>query len=88
MKKILLYSAIAVALGLLLTLVPLTILFETMDESKSAFFMENTPRGTMGGNGDSVLPALKFSITDFGILATSFVVALVAYALIRSRILR
>lgn len=88
LKKILLYSAVAVALGLLLTLVPLTILFETGGKGQSALFMENVPRETMGGYDNRGLSALKFSNTELGILAISFLIALVAYALIRFRILR
>lgn len=90
MKKTLIYSAIAVILGLTLTLVPLTVVTETrvnkeyaMDES----FMEGLEERTRALEGaPSGLDTPKYSIADFEILLFSFIIALTAYVLLKWRI--
>lgn len=77
MKKILIYSAVAVVLGLLLTLVPLFTLAEFKAENVFVSSqMKNLERA------DSV-DATKYSAVGFEILAISFIVAFVAYVLLR-----
>lgn len=84
MKKILLYSAVAVVLGLLLTLVPLITLAEIRAEDHYAMlgsFCEQLeklegPRG-LGGP--------KYSAADVEVFAISFVIALVVYVLFKRR---
>lgn len=85
MKKILLYSTVAVVLGLLLTLVPLIALAEIRAENhygRLCAFLEQMekPEGTHGLSGS------KFSAADLEVFAISFAIALVVYVLFKRRI--
>jgi len=83
-KKILVYSAVAVVLGLTLVLVPLIALagIEAENNVMDRSFCQQLEQleGTHG------LDAPKCSDSDVKILAFSFVIALVAYMLFRHRI--
>jgi len=83
-KKILVYSAVAVVLGLTLTLVPLIALAGIKAENHYVMgrsFSQQLEQleGTHG------LDAPKCTNSDVKILAFSFVIALVAYALFKRR---
>lgn len=90
MKKTLIYSAIAVILGLTLTLVPLTVVTETRVNKEYAIdesFMKGLEQRTRALEGaPSGLGAPKYSIVDFEILLISFIIALAAYVLLKWRI--
>lgn len=86
MKKILVYSAVAVVLGLILTLVPLFTVAE---------FKAEISYGTLASLREHMkslegivynLDAPKYSVVDIEVLAISFVAALVAYVLFKFRI--
>lgn len=86
MKKILLYSAVAVALGLLLTLVPLFTVAEFKAEiSYGALCSLPEHMKSLEGRVNN-LGAPKYSVVDIEVLAISFVTALVAYVLFKFRI--
>lgn len=79
LKKILLYSAVAVVLGLLLTLVPLIALTGIKAENRYATPQSLSERlKALEGAYGTDTP--KYSVADLEISAISFVIALVAYA--------
>jgi len=83
LKKALIYSAVAVVLGLLLTLFPLFTVAGFIAENHYAsitYQLKNLERA------DSV-DVTKYSVVGFEILAISFIVAFVAYALLKWRML-
>jgi hypothetical protein len=80
LKKILIYSAVAVVLGLLLTLVPLFTLAEFKTENHYVI----TPNVRNFVNPE-IKEATNYSVFGFEILAISFTVALVAYVLLKLR---
>ncbi|MDI6905211.1 MAG: hypothetical protein QMD13_06975 [Candidatus Bathyarchaeia archaeon] len=81
MKKILVYSAVAVVLGLILTLVPLITLTEIQAENHymAGSLSEQLEKleGTYGLN------APKYSVAELEIFAISFVIALVVYVVFK-----
>lgn len=85
LKKILVYFAVAVVLGLFLMLVPLITIAEIRVENDHAI-----PRSLWAGleklEGDYDLDASKYSDIDLEIFAISFVVALVVYVLFKRRL--
>lgn len=78
LKKALIYSAVAVVLGLLLTLLPLFTLAELKTENSYAGQMKNLEK-------TDILDATKYSVAGFEILTISLVVAFVAYVLLKWR---
>jgi hypothetical protein len=85
LKKILLYSGVAVVLGLLLTLVPLIALADLRAENQhSASYFSQAKTGdtevTYGGDTQT------FSVYGLDVLAISFAIALVVYVLFKRRI--
>ena len=85
MNKILVYSAVAVVLGLMLIIVPLITLAEIIAENHYApvgSFCKELEKleGTYG------LDAPKYSAADLEIFAISFVIALVVYVLFKRRL--
>lgn len=83
MKKTLIYSAVAVALGLLLTLFPLFTLAQFIAENHYAS-IHNQLKSLE--RADSV-DVTKYSVVGFEILTISFIIAFVAYALLKWRML-
>jgi len=84
LKRILVYSTVAVVLGLALTLVPLITLAEIRGENH--FVMRHSfPQQLERLEGTYGLDAPKRSVSDVRILAFSFVIALVAYGLFKRR---
>jgi len=86
LKKILLYSTVAVALGLLLTLAPFIILTEIKTEN----YYRMLPEAVGPGNLEKLkeyygLGAPKYSIVDFESLLISFVVASVVYVFFKHK---
>ena len=79
MKKTLLYSAAAVVLGLLLTLVPLIRSDHYLTMPNSLSEKLETLDGTYGFGG------YRYSAADVNVFAISFVVALVVYMLFKRR---
>ena len=86
MKKALLYSALAVILGLALTLVPLYTLAEVRTENRG-LLMPNALSDQLKSLGGSSYHAntLESSNTDVELFAVSFVVALVAYMVFKRK---
>ena len=78
MKKILLYSAVAVVLGLVLTLVPL-IRPDHYNAMRNSLSEKETLDGTYNFGG------YRYSAADVKVFAISFVVALVVYMLFKRR---
>ncbi|MGC9345985.1 MAG: hypothetical protein ACP5ER_04240 [Candidatus Bathyarchaeales archaeon] len=79
------YSVVAVALGLFLTLVPLIIIAEIRVENRYApsfSFSERLEKL----EGDYGLNAPKYSVAELEIFAISFVIALVVYVLFKRRL--
>ncbi|MDH5754217.1 MAG: hypothetical protein OEY95_03300 [Candidatus Bathyarchaeota archaeon] len=86
MKKILLYSAVAVALGLLLTLGPLFTVAGFKAEISYGRLLSLPERMKSLEGRVYNLDAPKYSVVDIEVLAISFVAALVAYVLFKFRI--
>ena len=89
MKKLVIYSTIAAAMGLILTLVPVSLVTFTLTETRQYdaaqgdFLSEGSDK--FGGNYG--LEAQKYSVNDIAILAISFIIASLAYVLFKFRIL-
>jgi len=84
LKKILLYSAVAVFLGLLLTLVPLIAVARIRPEHYLA--MRNSLSEKLETlDGTYSLEAYGYSAADVNVFTISFVVALVVYMLFKRR---
>ncbi len=89
LKKLLMYSATAAVIGLILTLVPVSLVALTELEAGKDYaaarsvFSEGLEKleGTFG------LEAPKYSVNDVAILAISFVIAFSVYILFKSRML-
>ncbi len=83
MKKILLYSGVAVVLGLLLILVPLITFAQTTTENGYATLRPFSKQleGLEGLSADTP----KYSTSDVKALAFSFIIASVAYLLFKRR---
>ena len=84
MKKILLYSAVAVVLGLLLTLVPLI----TVARIRSDHYLampKSLPENLETLDGTYSFEGYRYSAADVNVFAISFVVALVVYMLFKRR---
>ncbi len=88
MKKILVYSAVAVVLGLILTLVPLFMLVEFKAEKHydAMLYLRSLPEQMEKLEGAYDLGAPKYSAVDLEIFAISFAIALVVYVLFKRRI--
>jgi hypothetical protein len=88
LKKILLYSGIAVVLGLLLTLVPLITLAEFRAENHydTPLYAKTLSEGMKNLEGAYGLDKPAYSIADFEALGVCFAIALVVYLLFRRRI--
>jgi len=86
LKKILLYSTVAVAIGLLLTLTPLIILTKIKTENYYRMLPEAVfPEKLEKLKEAYGLGAPKYSIADFEILLISFAVASVVYVFFKHR---
>jgi ABC-type dipeptide/oligopeptide/nickel transport system permease component len=85
LKKILLYSAVAVVLGLSLILVPLITLVEIRAENGYLAGTRSLPEQLEELEGTHGLDTPEYSTYDVKILAFSFVIALVAYMLFKRR---
>jgi len=83
LKKLLIYSVAAVALGLSLTLIPLITLAEIKAENRGTmlYSISKQVEELEGPHADIQKPPGM----DFEILTISFVIALVAYALFKRR---
>jgi hypothetical protein len=88
LKKILLYSGVAVVLGLVLTLVPLITLAEFRAENHydATLYVQALPgqMKRLEGTYGSDKPA--YSTADLQILGACFAIAVVVYVLFRRRI--
>ncbi len=85
MKKILVYLAVAVVLGLFLTLVPLITIAEIRVENEYAM-PESLWEGLEKLEGTRFLDTSQYSDAGLEILAISFVIALVVYVLFKRRL--
>jgi hypothetical protein len=86
LKKILLYSAVAVFLGLLLTLSPLIIVTEIKTEDYYGLLPEQMrPEQQEKLKEIYGLGAPKYSIADFEVLLTSFAIASGVYMFFKRR---
>lgn len=88
MKKILVYSVLAVILGLTLTLVPPALLV-TLAENKASYAM---PHALSEGlekleRSYATLDKPKYSVADLGIVAFCLIIALSAYMFLKSKML-
>jgi len=87
LKKILFYSAVAVVLGLSLTLVPLFTVAEIRFENRY-LMSEFLSGGLEKLEGTYGLGAPRYSAVNLEIFAISFVVALVVYVLFKRKMPR
>lgn len=87
LKKTLVYSAIAVILGLLITLVPLIVYTQFTEESKydGAQFSNSLPEQLRKLESPSTNLNVPNSTSDLQILAISFLIAVVMYVLVKRR---
>lgn len=85
MRKIPLYLAIAVAIGLLMTVVPLVAFMELNIENRF-LAAESLSKGLQGIEGSYSSGAVKLSVSDFEVPIISFVMAIAAYLLVRRKI--
>ena len=85
LRKILLYSVIAVVTGLLVMLVPLVTFVEL---NVGAHFASNEilPKGLRDIEGSYGSGGAKLSVSDFEVLITSFVIATAVYLLVRRKV--
>jgi len=87
LKKILLYSGVAVVLGLLLTLVPLITLAEFRAENYDAtLYAQSLSERMKSLEGAYGLDKPAYSTADLQVLGVCFAIALVVYVLFRRRI--
>jgi len=88
LKKILLYSGVAVVLGLLLTLVPLITLAEFRAENHydTPVYAQSLSERMKSLEGTYALYKPAFSTTDVQVLGVCFAIASVVYVLFRRRI--
>lgn len=88
MKKLLIYSATAAVIGLILTLLPVLLVALTELEAEKDYaaarsaFTEGLEKleGTY-----TTLDKPKYSIADLGVIALSFIIALSAYIFLRPK---
>jgi len=86
LKKILLYSAVAVFLGLLLTLSPLIIVTEIKTENHYGLLPEQIRPGQQEKLKEIYgLGLPKYSIADLEVLLTNFAIASVVYMFFKRR---
>jgi len=87
LKKILLYSGVAVVLGLLLTLVPLITLAEFRAENHydALLHAQSLPEQMKRLEGTYCLDKPAYSTADLQVLGVCFAIALVVYVLSRRR---
>lgn len=86
LKKIMLYSIVAVVLGLILMLTPLIILKEIKTENCYRMLPEAVDPEQLGKLKEVYgLDAPKYSISDFEFLLISFAVASVVYVFFKHR---
>ena len=88
LKKILLYSGVAVVLGLLLTLVPLITLaeFRTENHYDATLYAQSLPERMKRLEGTYGLDTPAYSTANLQVLGVCFAIALVVYVLFRRRI--
>jgi len=87
LKKILLYSGVAVVLGLLLTLVPLVTLAEFRAENYGArSYAQSLSERMKSLEGAHGLDKPAYSTTNVQVFGVCFTIALVVYVLFRRRI--
>ena len=88
LKKILLYSVVAVVLGLLLTLVPLITLAEFRAENQydGRPYVQSFPEGMKRLDGTYGLDTPAYSTADLQVIGVCFAIASVVYVLFRRRI--
>jgi len=87
LKKILLYSGVAVVLGLLLTLVPLIMLAEFRAENYDAtLYAQSLSERMKSLEGTYGLDKPAYSTANLQALGVCFAIALVVYVLFRRRI--
>ena len=89
MKKILLYSGVAVVLGLLLTLVPLITLAEFRPENHydATLYVQSLPEQMKSLEGTYGLDTPAYSTANLQVLGVCFSIALVVYVLFKCRML-
>lgn len=89
MKKILLYSGVAVVLGLLLTLVPLITLAEFRPENHydATLYVQSLPEQMKSLEGTCGLDTPAYSTANLQVLGVCFSIALVVYVLFKRRML-
>lgn len=88
LKKILLYSGVAVVLGLLLTLVPLITLAEFRAENHhdATLYAQSLPEQMKKLEGTYASDTPAYSTANLQVLGICFAIALVVYVLFRRRI--
>ena len=89
MKKLLIYSTTAAVIGLILTLVPVSLVAFTLTETRKDNAMQgfSFASGLEKIEGTSGLEAQKYSVNEIAISAISFIIASLAYVLFKFRIL-
>lgn len=85
LKKLLIYSATAAVVGLILTLFPLVAFTLTETMKDNSMHVLSFARGLEKIEGTSGLEALKYSVNDVEILAISFIIAFSVYMLFKFR---
>ena len=85
MRKIPLYFAIAVVMGLLVMLVPLVAFIELKVEN-NFLAAESFSRGVQGIEGSYGSGAAKLTVFDFQVPIISFVIAIAVYLLVRRKV--
>ena len=86
MKKILMYSATAVFLGLLIALTPLIISTEIKTKNDYALIPEARVEQPEKLKAVWGLSPLNYSIADFGVLLACFAIASAVYVFFKQRI--
>jgi hypothetical protein len=85
LKKALIYIAVAVAFGLVLTIIPLFILGESEAENSYGLSLKSIPNRLKDLETTRNANGTRSPMAGLEILAISFTVALVAYVLLRWR---
>jgi len=85
LRKIPLYFAIAVVMGLLVMLVPLVAFIELKVEN-NFLAAESFSRGVQGIEGSYGSGAAKLTVFDFQVPIISFVIAIAVYLLVRRKV--
>jgi hypothetical protein len=87
LKKLLIYSATAAVIGLILALAPVSLVALTETERDYATPLFFSSKGLEKLEGTSESGVQKYSINEIAILAISFIIAFFAYALFKFRML-